>query len=200
MNFSGTSRYTILACALVMALGLTTANAAPVLFCKDGGIDLVAQGCISGISNAYPGGGDGLYDNSGGGDSEAKVEEAIFGATGMMVDISLYGKSDSNPTLFSFTPTDPTSAQSGTWQVLDGTSIAYITIKAANSYALYQVNSSSGTFTTAGILNNGGQQPNVSHISFWTADTTPVPEPATVILMGAGLIAAGAYRRFRKHA
>ena len=36
------------------------AEASPVLYCKDGpGIDLVNDGCISGESRSYPGGGDG---------------------------------------------------------------------------------------------------------------------------------------------
>lgn len=177
--------------ALVCSVA-SSAVASPVVFCKDGpGIDLVGDGCISGEGNAYPNDGDGIYSNAGGGDPEAKVEEAIFQATGVAVDIALYGKSDDNASLFVFNPVDPATVQSGTWSVIDGTLIAYITVKGANSFALYELATptASGTYTTLGILNNGGQQPDTSHISFWTVRSTAVPEPLTggLVLLGTAL-------------
>lgn len=177
---------------LVAGFGAGGASAAPVLYCNDGpGIDLVNDGCISGEASGYPGGGDGVYSNAGGGDPEAAVEAAILGATGLAVDISLYGKSDVNPSLFALTGAP---GQSGTWDVLDDTiDIAYITVKAANSFALYAVGgANSGVWSTLGILNNGGNQPNLSHISFWTAgDVSDVPVPAALPLFLAGLGAMG---------
>lgn len=185
------------AAGLALALTAAAASASPVLFCKDGpGIDLVNDGCISGSARGYPGGGDGVFSNSGGGDPESAVEAAILGATGVAVDIELFGKSDDNPGLFSFSA-GPDGQNSGTWDVLDNlVGIAFITVKASNSFALYDVGgANSGSFTTEGILNNGGQQPGVSHISFWTgpggSSVVLVPLPVALPLFASALIGTG---------
>jgi hypothetical protein len=171
-----------------------SATAVPTLYCNSGpGINLVSTGCISGESRQYPNGGDSVYSNAGGGDPEASVEQAILDATGTAVDLTLYGKSDDNPTLFLFTPNSGGTlllSQDGSWKVLDGTLISYITVKAANSFALFEINpaSSIGVYSTLGILNNGGERPTVSHISFWTsANSTQVPEPASAALLLSGV-------------
>ncbi|MEH6557359.1 MAG: PEP-CTERM sorting domain-containing protein [Oceanicoccus sp.] len=195
--------------ALVLSVGTAlSANAAPILFCSNGSIDLVNDGCISGSASGYLNGGDGIYSNSGGGDPEADVEAAILAATGASVDISLYGKSDNDnsASLFAFTGSVPTATdevggQSGDWDVLDNAiEVAYITIKAANSFALFDVQgSNSGTWNTEGILNNGGSQPGVSHISFWTVGgTTNVPEPGTFVLLSMGMLGLGLSRRKKR--
>ena len=192
-----------LSVAVIVAGALFTqaAHATPVLYCKDGpGIDLVNDGCISGTSRAYLGGGDGVYSNAGGGDSESAVEAAIFGATGVAVDVSLYGKSDSSAQLFNNTGVNQSASQSGSWAILDSlVNIAYITVKAANSFALYDVGgANSGTWSTAGILTNGGNQPNVSHISFWlSTPTKEVPEPGTIALLALGLLSLHRLRSSR---
>lgn len=195
----------------ILTLGLTVglcaaaapASGAVVLYCSSGpGINLVTDGCVSGTSSAYPGGGDGVYSNSGGGDPLAAVQAAIASATGAApVGLSLYGKSDGNAGLFSLTGVSP-AAQSGTWNVLDDSIlIKYITVKAANSFALYELSgqgSNSGVFTTLGLLNNGGKQPVVSHISFWQAGGAPaVPEPATWAMMIFGFAGVGFSMRRR---
>lgn len=177
------------------------AQAVPVIFCKDGpGINLVTQGCISGEARGYPGGGDGIYSNAGGGDPESAVETAILAATGSAVDISLYGKSDSNASLFTFSGS-LNSLQSGTWDVVNNSVlIKYITIKAANSFSVYELaggGANNGPFTTLAMLNNGGQQPTVSHISFWTVSAQAVPEPASWAMLIAGFAAVGGMLRRR---
>jgi hypothetical protein len=188
LNFFGALLFLGLVCPV-------NSTAVPTLYCNSGpGINLVSTGCISGESRSYPNGGDGVYTNAGGGDPEGAVEQAILDATGTAVDLTLYGKSDDNPTLFLFTPNSGGSlilSQDGSWNVVNGTLISYITIKAANSFALFQVSpaSSMGVYSTLGILNNGGNRPTVSHISFWTAPThnTQVPEPASSALFLAGM-------------
>jgi hypothetical protein len=164
-------------------------QATPKVFCSTGnfGIDLVNDGCISGKSRVYSG----VDTKWTGTDKEGAVEESIFLATGISLDISLYGKTDRNAELFSFSPAKLKDATFGTWTVIDGTKIDFITIKAASSYALYDVQgTSSGTFSTVGLFNNGGQPMGVSHMSFWVASRpAAVPEPGTLAICGAGVIA-----------
>lgn len=185
--------------------------AAPVITCSTGignggasAINLVTDGCISQS-------GDGFYSNANGGDPEAKVEQAIFHATGNTVELSLYGvKSDDDDAgdFFTFDPVDPATALSGTWSINDSQIfVKYMTVKAANSFALFEfagVGANSGDFSTLGILNNGGQRPTVSHISFWNPtrvvpnNPDAVPEPATWALMLGGFGLVGSAMRRRK--
>lgn len=163
----------------VWMAGALPANATLVL-CSNGGIDLVSQGCYA------PGN-----------DNPAAVLAAITQATGAApANLTLYGKSDASPGLFSFSPNPPAGGLSGSWSVLDGTPITYLTVKAGPQFALYQLSppSSSGTWTTAGLVVGRGNQPGLSHLSFWTNDgfeamaVAPVPEPATYALVGSGLL------------
>ena len=190
-----------LAIVLAAVSGLAFAapvSAAPFLTCSTGNaaLDLIAVGCISRD-------GDGFFSQPG--DTEAKVEQAIFQATGRTIDLTLYGKSDDNPGLFSFSPGDPATAQSGTWDVLNNNVlIKFLTVKAAAGYALFEfagAGVNSGSFSTAGLLtSNGKNQPNVSHMSFWTAPVNnpdAIPEPATWAMMLGGFGLAGAAMRRR---
>jgi hypothetical protein len=97
---------------------------------------------------------------------------------------SLYGKSDDHPTWFGFNPADPASGDSTDWSVFDGTLIKYLTVKAASGFEVYEIagaGSATGfDFSTLGIVNGGGRQPDISHLSFWTCRyaLSPNPPPA----------------------
>ena len=133
-----------------------------------------------------------------GNDSEAAVEAAILASTGTSIDLTLYDKSDESPVLTTFTPNPSGVELSGTWDVLDdAVLISFLTVKASDLFAVYGYNPAvnSGAWSTADIVNGGGQQPGASHISLWTSDVLVVPEPGTFGLLGLSLMAAGILRR-----
>lgn len=180
------------ALAAVVMASAAPASAA-VLLCQDGpGIDLTANQCVY---NRLVSGSDN--------DNVTAVKEAIFEATGVNVDISLFGKTPDNLALFSFTPSgDPSGELVVDWTVLNGTKIKYVTIKAANEFKVYEylgLGAISGQVSTAGMLTpNLRNQPDISHISFWTAGVA-VPEPSAWALMILGFGAVGgALRASRK--
>jgi hypothetical protein len=175
--------------ATSLAFGFAIPASAATPLCSSGpGIDLTTDPCIA------PGN-----------DNLASVEAAIAAATGVdlsLLNLTLYGKSDDNPELFTFSPNaDPSDGKSTSFTVLDGTLISYLTLKAGTDFKVYQL-PTAVSFSSLGILvgngRNGGNQPDISHLSFWTTPTTPgVPEPSTwaMLLVGFGGIGVAMRRR-----
>lgn len=178
--------------AACMGVLCTTPAQSAVLACSSGpSIDLINVGCTAG-----------------GNDALNNVEAALAAATGIdvsLLQLSLYGKSDDNKSLFSFLPdANPAMGKATDWSVLDGTPIKYVTVKGSTSFKLYELpkaGASSGiNFSTLGILNRGGNQPDISHLSFWTSPTTAVPEASTWAMMLLGIGASGFALRRRQTA
>ena len=185
-------RISVAAAATGAAAVLPVSAGAAVVLCSSGpGIDLTVDQCTAS-----------------GNDHLGAVEAAIAAATGVTVSslaLSLYGKSDDNPSLFSFSPSaDPTTGNVTSWAVLDGTPIKYVTVSAANDFKVYELPAAGSSigidFSTLGIVNGGGNQPDISHLSFWSVPTAPVPEPATwgLMLMGLGFVGAAMRRGDRR--
>ncbi len=88
---------------------------------------------------------------------------------------------------------------SGQWSI--DYAINYYIVKASNYFAVYSLASSStdGTWSTADIVNNGGNIPRLSHLTTFGSGSVPVPEPATLILFGSGFVGLALYSRRRRH-
>ncbi len=170
---------------VLFVAGLAGASTVPFDYCASGvngpGVGslptqtlaaFLADGCVSGEhQKGVTPDTDGYFDEAGG-DTAAKVEQSILFAQGLTV------------TLDSVTANVVGTGDTGTWTTSQDAE--YITVKAANGYALYYLGASgetSGTWTTAGLLNNGGQQPGVSGVELWSVAPSTVPEPKMTLLL-----------------
>jgi hypothetical protein len=177
--------------SVMLLAGLAAADTVPFDYCASGfngpGVGslpsqtlaaFVADGCISGEhQKGVTPDSDGFFNEAGGGDTASAVEQSILFAQGLTVTLT--------PVVANITGTGDT----GTWSTTQAAE--YITIKAANGYALYYLGASgetSGSWTTNGLLNNGGQQPGVSHVDLWSVAPSTVPEPKMTVLLAVALL------------
>ncbi len=93
-----------------------------------------------------------------------------------------------------------TDSKSGSWELSNSYVAEFYTVKAATEFALYYVDPevNSGLWWTGHLLTpNGNNIPGISHFSavYTEGNNQPpenlVPEPATMILMGVGLLGLG---------
>ncbi|ABM04484.1 hypothetical protein Ping_2777 [Psychromonas ingrahamii 37] len=106
--------------------------------------------------------------------------------TGKDEDVKFYGTDALNTFAFSMAPNTP----------------EYFVIKNATYRALYQNTNELGwgVFNFTDLpdkMNLGKLGDPISHVSRFDSGTTPVPEPSTTLLLGAGLLGFGLYSRKR---
>jgi hypothetical protein len=148
---------------------------------------------------------EGQYD---GNDSNALVE-GLFGYSGWIQIAKVEGSSGTSGIL---TTTAASDAKSGTWAAdLSSYEVVMAVLKGSNEFSAYllNLNFNSGTWSTTALLNNGENQPNLSHFSLYSntcltndpncgggvKPPSPVPLPAGMPLLLVGLGAFGFMRR-----
>lgn len=137
--------------------------------------------------------------NVDGNDSEDTVD-GLFG-----LDVDFTAKVDAPDTSDGIlTVTYDETGKAGTWSVdsWDGFSAAILVTKGGPAFAAYLLDLTAGitgTWSTAGLTNPGGNQPNISHISLYTVEgetpVVPVPAGLPLILSALGLGALTLRRR-----
>jgi hypothetical protein len=120
-----------------------------------------------------------------GNDTEGAVEAVLGYVMGSPVDLTEAQKFDppGNQSLGDFSISNSTGS-SFDWVYDDGLTLAALTVKAGDGFALFNIAGlESGAIDLTGLTRNG-----ISHFTFWTGPGTSVPEPATIFLLGSGLV------------
>ncbi len=131
---------------------------------------------------------------------ETRAEDWFLTEKGIVrdVDFDFYAKVNEPDTSSpGMTVTYYSGNLTGEWTTDDP--IEFYTVKAGNDFALYWLDggADAGYWSTEHLENNGGNIPEVSHLSTWNP-VEPIPEPATIFLFGTGLVGIAGYRRHKK--
>ena len=93
---------------------------------------------------------------------------------------------------------------SGTWTTEQP--IDFYIVKGGTQFTIWwiQESAASGTWTTDHLENGGGNTPQISHLSAYddlntNTPATDVPEPATLTLLGIGILSIAGLMKRRKN-
>jgi len=129
------------------------------------------------------------------------TEEAVEAVTG--VDLTLVNKFDP-PTEggdFDFDPDDLNGVTVFDWSYSGSLTLAFLTVKAGDGFGVYDISGlTSGSVDLDDLFVDPQTAPGTSHVSFWTGEqTTQVPEPSSLIMLGSGLVGVAMAMRRRRH-
>ena len=174
---------------------------------------LGAVGTVGAVPMSLEYTGEYMFTRDGNDSNDSGLESAIndwFVAEGISYSITLeeYAKVDEPATTdgTKLTVTYEDDMKSGTWET--DQNVQFYSVKGANEYALYWLGedgASSGDWWTGHLRTpNGNNIPSISHLTAYNSTgntpppTDPVPEPATMLLLGSGLLGSAALSRRRR--
>jgi hypothetical protein len=186
----------LLLCALLFLCLTSTAWALPILNQANDGIEDLIGGTVF---SDYQNSGSLLFVQSGNDTGNQTnrdwVESLVETAMGYGTDFELVLTSDVIWTAFD-------NGLSGTWETRSSTdAISFYAVKAGKAFAMYLVDpaDSTGSWSTFDLwvsgLANSGSNLSISHFSGYNISAAPVPEPATMLLLGTGLIGLAGFGR-----